>query len=1173
MVQVVGGMAELTKLCLQSCKKIDCLIDSTNYHATSFQADALLPKLIKLEISEMNKLSELCRGPPILALGFFKKLEQLFIGNCKQLYNIFPETCNLCNLKILKIWNRHSSAIASLFSMSVARSMEQLEELWIQGCDQLRHIITGEGGNGTSTGENSHTMFHKLKKFSICDCPKLEFIFPISFVQNGLLQLQEIEIESTSGQKHVFGQYDHEVNASHQNQVQIMLPPLKVFYLYNVENLLGICPESYHLGFPSLEELDCQRCPKLTASCISIIIGSEQRHMNNGVSLDNEQQNHLTSNLQQLLLGGLSEVRFIWSGPAPRPVLSFKFLQCLKVENCANLKSIFSTVINRSLPELTLLSICNCEELEEIMAENAEPESLSNIEVCFPKLSELRIEKCNKLKSLFHVAMIRMLPQLSFIHVSCAAQLEEAFQCSSEGNSDYGDQVMLPELRKIELQNLPSFGNIFKGFNFQAPKVQQLYISKCPEFSPSVRRGTQVTTSHNTTERQVFWLIVATCNLEAFLSLEVLHVTKSREEGIFQIQAAGELSSNSELKPLNSNLGYLTLYDLPELKFIWNGFSKFLSLDKLTHVSIQKCPKVKTIFSLAFIRCLPKLQSLSVSNCEELEEIISLNSEDAQISAVHIPEVSQSNKVYRHGSEDRSDSQDEIILPDLRKIELKKLPSFANIFHGFNFQTPKLQQLYVDRVPKFAQRGTHMNTLHYTKEKRQIFWLITKASNEQWKQRHRAALQASLNLEVLHLSMCQAEGIFQGEGELGSNSELKPLNSNLEYLKLCDLPELRFIWKGLKNFLSLEKLTRVSISSCPKLKTICSPSIVRCLPKLHSLRISNCAELEEIMSSNSMNAQLSHPYVCHQQVCFPQLSKITVEQCNKLKCIFNDLMAYHLPELQSLEIKDCCQMERVLRVKTEDLDGKQTLFPKLTKLVLESLPMFFEILPGLTLPPGFNLQPWHEYVVMDCPKYNHAYTEASTSYLDAIPEARRNSQPGFNQNVRLGLKLAWNPPCNGWITIKVDGAFDEVNKIAGCGGLIRDHNGNFVHGFMHHIGRGNSLNAQLWACIMGLKGAWDAGFRRAILETDSLQVVRLFGKDVQERFLAEAEEELVYLIFSMLGRNWKVWLAHRKPEGNVVADLLAKLALQAWPGYHYFNHPPKQVEKLVLEEARKPLLM
>lgn len=207
--------------------------------------------------------------------------------------------------------------------------------------------------------------------------------------------------------------------------------------------------------------------------------------------------------------------------------------------------------------------------------------------------------------------------------------------------------------------------------------------------------------------RQVFWLIVAACNLEAFLNLEVLHLTKSRDEGIFQIQASRELGSNSEeLKPLSSNLGYLTLYDLPELKFIWNGFSKLLSLDKLTHVSLQKCPKLKTIFSLAFIKCLPKLQTLSISNCEELEEIISLDSE-----------IYQSNKVSENGSENRSDNnQDHIILPDLRKIELKKLPSFVNIFHGFNFQTPKLQQLYINIVPKFAQKGTHLNTLHQTTE-------------------------------------------------------------------------------------------------------------------------------------------------------------------------------------------------------------------------------------------------------------------------------------------------------------------------------------------------------------------------------------------------------------------------------------------------------------------------
>lgn len=178
----------------------------------------------------------------------------------------------------------------------------------------------------------------------------------------------------------------------------------------------------------------------------------------------------------------------------------------------------------------------------------------------------------------------------------------------------------------------------------------------------------------------------------------------------------------------------------------------------------------------------------------------------------------------------------------------------------------------------------------------------------------------------------------------------------------------------------------------------------------------------------------------------------------------------------------------------------------------------------------------------------------------------------MSQNKSLGLELAWNPPDKGWVTINVDGAFDNKKQVASCGGLIRDHNGRFIHGFMHHIGKGDSLNAQLWACVMGLKGAWDARFRRAIMETNSLQIVRMFENDDQERYL-DAEEELVHQIHTMLKWKWKVRVAHRRPEGNMVADMLANLALQAWPGYHFFYHPPKQVEKLVKKEARRPLLI
>ncbi|AES70435.1 putative leucine-rich repeat domain, L domain-containing protein [Medicago truncatula] len=61
------------------------------------------------------------------------------------------------------------------------------------------------------------------------------------------------------------------------------------------------------------------------------------------------------------------------------------------------------------------LSIYNCQELEQIVAANEELVLLPTAEV----------ERCNELKSLFLVTMIKMLPQLSTLHIFNCNQIED----------------------------------------------------------------------------------------------------------------------------------------------------------------------------------------------------------------------------------------------------------------------------------------------------------------------------------------------------------------------------------------------------------------------------------------------------------------------------------------------------------------------------------------------------------------------------------------------------------------------------------------------------------------------------------------------------------------------------------------------------------------------------
>ncbi|XP_028765116.1 uncharacterized protein LOC114723126 [Neltuma alba] len=69
--------------------------------------------------------------------------------------------------------------------------------------------------------------------------------------------------------------------------------------------------------------------------------------------------------------------------------------------------------------------------------------------------------------------------------------------------------------------------------------------------------------------------------------------------------------------------------------------------------------------------------------------------------------------------------------------------------------------------------------------------------------------------------------------------------------------------------------------------------------------------------------------------------------------------------------------------------------------------------------------------------------------------------------------------------VQVDGAFSFLTQTAGCGGILKDTEGKIVEGFYHRLDKGDAFTAEVWACLLGLRRAWDLGFRDLILMSDS----------------------------------------------------------------------------------------
>ncbi|KAF7831650.1 putative disease resistance protein [Senna tora] len=963
MVQVVGGMNELTSLWLHAIFDLKCIIDTTSHHIDLFQAEALFPKLIKLKLDAMYDLTEMSSS----------------------------------NLKILKV--RYCS-LTSLFTMSVARSMMLLQEITIEDCSGLKHIVEEDSTETKSEicpiSDNSSSIFPQLKILSISFCNELKCLLPICCVQ-GLLQLEEVCIKRASQLKYVFGQHEDE-----HNKIQIKLPLLKLIRLEGLKSLRSIFPESYHSSCPSLRELQLVECPRFTASSTNImgnqscteasrgqlIMQLEKLELNNcsiqdvlfplgGVAFTNtDQQNKFSSSLAFLKLKKLPELNFVWSGPTQ--ILRFQNLREFIVSGCNSLKTVFSSTILRSLQQLEKLCIKHCNELEkiisdeEIVGQNQNPlNSPPPPHVCLPNLKDLRVKGCNKLKCLFSVVIAwEDLPKLQCLCVSGAAQLEQVFggEAKLERQNNMG-KIILPNLRQITLEEVPSLFDFCQGFNSTNMCLPQA----------SSTGASHENSLHHTTQELVLndgrWSYQVPALMPTVLSVKELGIQNCGVVSIFYLH---EAEDKQEL--MVSELSRLRLENLPEMSFIWAFPSpkQILSLQYLQLLEVTQCKKLKFVFSVVFHRNLTELTHLIISDCEELEEIISENEETPNLSSSNTPmgfpklrelkiercsklkgffsvnigrmlpqlsslcvsECAQLEVVFRNNKEQVNVNGEKLVLPMLRKIRLQNLPCLIDICQQFKLQALKLRE--------------------------EDLWTIRTNCSSKWNAEVTSPLPGILNVKNLHIGDCEAVNIFH----ILSGDQPQLMELKLENLGLSNLPELRLIWTGPSQTLNLLYLQQLNLYHCQKLKAVFSEVIHGSLPALINLSLNNCEELEEIITEDKDSEILSDA----DQICFPRLRVLEVYGCHKLKCLFSATMTRMLPQLNSISITHSAKLEEIFGHKSEAKGGnvKEIVLPNLERIELYGLPSLVDVCKGFK----FCAKSLEWIKMTECPKFC-AITEAT----------------------------------------------------------------------------------------------------------------------------------------------------------------------------------------------------
>ncbi|XP_075641868.1 putative disease resistance protein At4g27220 isoform X2 [Castanea sativa] len=472
-----------------------------------FNKKVAFSNLEKLFINRINNLKMLWHNQ--LVPDSFCKLNQLRVDQCENLMNIFPpnmlrrlqnledlriENCNsieevfevkranvderyekgstqlriliLCSLPKLKhVWTSNLEAILtfqnlrevqvskcetlkSLFPISVAKSLEQLDSLYIDNCGLMEEIVALEEGLETTTKfvfpritvlslqslpklkcfyPGKHTSeWPSLKSLTIRKCEKVKIVsmnelsfpntdelghhvsvqHPLFFIEKDTFpNLKELRLDwnETMNQTYgrLFGEFfcKLEVLSLYGKDDKLIAVPL-VFveglrYLksLSVGNLFFDNEGQYTGTFERLTELNLYKMPKL------MLLWKE-----------NSQQGRAFQNLEILVVSECGRLKILVPSS-----MHFRNLNFLTVGKCDGLISLASSSTVKSLVQLKGLFIYGCKRMIEIVTNEGEGEA--GDEICFNQLNSLYLNDLPSLRS-FHLGNRTIkFPSLGYLQV------------------------------------------------------------------------------------------------------------------------------------------------------------------------------------------------------------------------------------------------------------------------------------------------------------------------------------------------------------------------------------------------------------------------------------------------------------------------------------------------------------------------------------------------------------------------------------------------------------------------------------------------------------------------------------------------------------------------------------------------------------------------------------
>ncbi|KAK7292588.1 hypothetical protein RJT34_15439 [Clitoria ternatea] len=938
-------------------------------------------KLESLYLNDLKNMSKVCGC--VLSKDSFGKLKVIKINQCSQLEVVFSISLveHLTSLEIIEVSEcnslkkivyveNESNSNEIKFHELRSLTLESLSDLigFSSEAEEPTQAITLFGGKvSVSKLErmklsslniqkiwSAESKFEKLTLLEVNDCWKLKYLIPFSMVSS-LVNLQSLFISKCDNMESIFK--DDKTKVTKDRNIFRKLKNIK---LSNMNNLTEIwnsaLPET---SFGHLETLIIEQCHKIPnvfshtdymkgifRSLCSLTV-ADCRLMGEIFDLNKYNEKEVELNLQDIHVETLPKLEQIWKWNGEQEKsLKLNKLEKLWVHGCDRLVNVFPFSAARCLDKkLECLVVCDCTRLQEIFAKEIVPKGeADNPTVEFSSLNTIKFSKLPKVERFYPGNFeLRALNDLS---IQSCNQLELF--------SSIQTKPLVQAINKVKsLEIEPSNSTGEWNWSHRKDKLKELCISGLTT--------TQILYSFFYSSPHLESLSLNGCffeDIEPFESLE-----KENSLGIVPKLKSLKLANMPYLENLGIEpsliLARVEFMILENCRWLVTMVPSSVSLTHLTNLEVTNCGGLKTLMSPSTAKSLCQLNTMKVSECESLEEIV--------------------------GNAEKFGEKVDIVFKQLKNLELVSLENL-NCFScskGCVFKFPSLEKLVVRaccKMKSFAEmEGKQML------RRIDIYADIdVKIMSCRWKDDLNAAIK----------KMFQEKRYYDGMQNM---------------ILTDDLAELRPAWRGevalQTHWFSTLKILR--LDGCDYLKPYAIPSnVLPYLKTLKELDVSDCDKVKGIFGMNDRETMGTTTFQLQKlelynlvgltsvwekdDLSFQNLEAVYVSDCGRLASVFPLKVAKNLKKLQKIQIESCDRLRQIVGMEgvAEANRTEEFVFPRLTLMDLFELPKLSRLGDFTLECPSLN-----QLSVLGCPMFESAQLQGS-GVMKAISNVEELSLEG-----------------------------------------------------------------------------------------------------------------------------------------------------------------------------------